>query len=63
MGRKVEMLRCCRCKEEKPVSEFAWRRKAMGQRDTHCRPCRSEYGKEHYRANRQKYIDAEARRK
>jgi len=57
------MLRCCRCKEEKPVSEFAWRRKAMGQRDTHCRPCRSEYGKEHYRANRQKYIDAEARRK
>lgn len=28
-----------------------------------CRPCRSEYGKEHYAANRQHYIDGEARRK
>jgi hypothetical protein len=28
-----------------------------------CAPCRSEYGREHYRANRQRYIDAEAQRK
>lgn len=55
--------RCCRCHQLKPVNEFAWRRKAKAQRDSHCRPCRSEYGKEHYAANRQNYIDAEARRK
>jgi hypothetical protein len=28
-----------------------------------CAPCRSAYGREHYLANRQKYIAAEARRK
>ena len=32
-------------------------------RDNMCAPCRSAYGREHYLANRQKYIDAEARRK
>lgn len=47
----------------KPEEEFAWRRIAKGERDTHCRPCRSEYGKEHYTANKQRYIEAEARRK
>jgi hypothetical protein len=58
-----ERKRCCRCGETKPLADFAWRRKALGEHDTHCRPCRSEYGKEHYARNRQKYIDAEARRK
>ncbi len=51
------MLRGSRCGEHKPVDEFAWRRKRRGQRDSHCRPCRSAYGKEHYAANRQRYID------
>lgn len=55
--------RCSRCRKTKPAKEFAWRRKEKGQRDSHCRPCRSAYGKEHYARNRQKYIDAEARRK
>ena len=52
-----ETLKCCRCKEFKPVAEFAWRRKGRAQRDSHCRPCRSEYGKQHYAKNRQRYID------
>jgi hypothetical protein len=39
------------------VEDFAWRRKAEGQRDTFCRPCRSAYGKEHYAANRTVYIE------
>ena len=30
---------------------------AQGQRDTLCRACRSAYGKQHYVANRQRYID------
>jgi hypothetical protein len=52
-----ERLRCCRCGELKPADEFAWRRKAKHQRDTFCRLCRVAYGKEHYAANRQRYID------
>jgi hypothetical protein len=34
---------------------------ARGQRDTFCRPCRSAYGREHYLANRQRYIDQAAK--
>jgi hypothetical protein len=45
------------------MAEFSWRRIAIGQKDTYCRPCRSAYGKEHYAANRQRYIDLEAKRK
>jgi len=58
-----EGRRCGRCGQVKPIEQFAWRRIKRGQRDNMCRPCRSEYGKEHYAANRQHYIDAEARRK
>jgi hypothetical protein len=52
-----EELTCCRCGIRRPADEFAWRRKVRGQRDTFCRPCRSAYGKEHYKANKQRYID------
>ena len=51
------MIRCCRCRKRKPGSAFAWRRKAKGQRDTYCRPCRAAYKREHYLANKQRYID------
>ena len=54
---------CGRCRCEKPVEEFAWRRKARGQRDNYCRPCRADYKQEHYAANRQRYIDAAGRRR
>ena len=39
------------------MDEFAWRRRRRAQRDTFCRSCRSAYGKEHYAANKQRYID------
>ena len=48
---------CGRCGEIKPADDFSWRRREKGQRDSLCRPCRSQYGKEHYPANRQRYID------
>jgi hypothetical protein len=57
------MGKCSRCKEEKPTEDFAWRRRAKGQRDTYRRPCRSAYHREHYQANKQRYIDAAARRR
>jgi hypothetical protein len=51
-----ELRRCGGCGERKPLADFAWRRKAKGQRDTFCRPCRSAYGRKHYEANKQRYI-------
>ena len=51
------MRACGRCGVKKPLEDFAWRRKARGQRDNMCRPCRSDYGREHYEANRQRYVD------
>jgi hypothetical protein len=55
--------RCARCREWKPLDEFAMRRRRLAERDTYCRPCRSAYGKEHYARNRQRYIDQAAVRK
>jgi hypothetical protein len=49
--------KCYRCGESKPAEAFAWRRRERGQRDTFCRPCRKAYGREHYLANRQRYVD------
>jgi hypothetical protein len=63
MEAEATRRRCYRCGDLKPVEEFAWRRKAKGQRDTFCRPCRAVYGKEHYAANRQRYIDQARRHK
>ena len=57
------MRRCGRCKLEKPVEDFAWRRKEKAQLDNYCRPCRATYKQEHYAANRQRYIDSAGRRK
>jgi len=51
-----EQLKCYRCGEVKPADEFAWRRRRKLQRDSFCRPCRSAYGREHYLANKQRYI-------
>ena len=53
----AQFIKCYRCGQVKGTDQFAWRRKAKGQRDSHCRPCRSAYGKEHYAKNRQRYID------
>jgi hypothetical protein len=48
--------RCGRCSQSKPLDEFAWHRKAKGQRDNYCRPCRAAYKQEHYAAHRERYI-------
>lgn len=55
--------RCGRCGAVKPVEEFAWRRKHRGQRHNYCRPCSAAYHREHYLANRQRYIDQAQDRK
>ncbi len=57
------MQKCYRCAEVKPEDEFAWRNKERNRRDSFCRPCRSAYGREHYLANKQRYIDNAAKLK
>jgi hypothetical protein len=57
------MRRCGRCDTEKPFEEFAWRRRARGQRDNYCRPCRADYHREHYLANKDRYIASARQRK
>ena len=47
----------------KPLDDFAWRRVEKGQRDNYWRPCRANYKKEHYAANKQRYVANAARRK
>ena len=57
------MRRCGRCGETKPKDAFAWRRKARGQLDNYCRPCRAAYKQEHYRSNKQRYVENAAKRR
>jgi hypothetical protein len=54
---------CGRCGRHKAPSEFAWRRKARGQRDNYCRACRADYKREHYAAHRERYLANALRRK
>ena len=55
-------IRCSRCGEHKSADQFAWKHRERGRRNSYCRPCQSEYGREHYLANRQRYIDQAAAR-
>ena len=57
MENREDIRLCYRCGDLKSIAEFAWRRKGRGQRDSFCRPCRSAYGREHYEANRERYIE------
>ena len=57
------MRKCGRCGEEKPLSEFAWRRRELGQRHNYCRPCHAEYRREHYLKHRSRYIGMAQRRR
>jgi hypothetical protein len=57
------MKRCGRCAELKPLEEFAWRRKAKGQRQTYCRACQAAYNHDHYLANKQLYVERAVARK
>ena len=54
---------CGRCNRPKPLSDFAWRRKARGQRDNYCRQCRADYKREHYAKHRERYVANALRRK
>lgn len=47
------------CKKDLPLNSenFSWKDKSKGIFQWHCKPCHKEYRKQHYEANRQRYID------
>jgi len=47
---------CARCHVAKPLSEFPIKSAARQTYRSYCRPCCSEYGKEHYRKNVAAYM-------
>lgn len=50
------MKTCRKCGSLKNESEFAW--KEVGKRlQSYCKDCQKVYRREHYEANKQKYID------
>jgi hypothetical protein len=58
-----EPLRLCIwCNLLKPVSAFAFRSKALGTRQSHCRSCHAAYRRSHYLRNRPEYIAREVDR-
>lgn len=50
----VCMKICGRCKEEKDLSEFAWKSKEKGTRNWACRACQKVLRAEHYQTNKEK---------
>ena len=51
-----ELRRCSRCRVSKPIEDFT-PKGSRGGRDSYCKPCRRAYGREHYVANKQRYIE------
>lgn len=54
---------CYSCKQKKDESEFARNPARKDGLNSNCRKCHSNYRKDHYEKNRQKYIDKAARNK
>jgi hypothetical protein len=57
------LRKCSRCGSTKSIREFTGSSEKGKKIDTYCRPCRAAYNREHYQANRQRYIDQARRRK
>jgi hypothetical protein len=53
----METRRCAICGESKPLDQFNAKVKHADRTiyDAYCRPCRSEYRRQHYQANKKQY--------
>src|SRR5207237_3169727 len=50
------------CHKTKHVEDFAFRNKATGRRQGHCRQCHAAYRRKHYLANKDEYVSREVAR-
>lgn len=51
------MKQCTKCGELKELTEFAFRNKSLGTRQTMCKQCQKDYAKSDYQAKTQYYKD------
>lgn len=52
----LQAMVCWYCGAERPLEAFAWRNKAQGRRQVHCRTCQSAINQRQYQANREKRL-------
>lgn len=53
----MDYQKCTKCNQRKKESEFNWRDQEKTWRHRMCKKCHSQYRKDHYQKNRQKYIN------
>jgi hypothetical protein len=56
-----QVRRCAKCRVFKSLELFA--RKRSNDYQPYCRTCQAEYKKEHYRKNKQRYVEGARRRR
>lgn len=55
---KINIVKkCSKCKKDKPVNEFSFKKKALDIRQPQCKECTRLLIKNHYNKNRQYYLD------
>jgi len=55
--RSIDELRLCiKCHLMKPITDFVFINRALGRRQSWCRPCDAQYKREWYAKNRERHI-------
>jgi hypothetical protein len=52
---------CCKCKIRRLVEEFNFRNRLKGIRHRYCRDCGKKFTQDHYKRNKQQYIERSMR--
>lgn len=52
---------CSKCKLDKPITEFNFKQRAIGQRHSYCRDCGKELTRSHYKRKKRDYLDRNLR--
>ncbi|WP_157643809.1 hypothetical protein [Burkholderia ubonensis] len=52
----MKTITCNGCNQTMPETEFAFKNKAAGLRNTKCKACQRAYAKQHYAAHTQTYV-------
>jgi hypothetical protein len=58
----MNTIQCNECERHLPETDFAFKNKATGLRNTKCKSCQRAYAKAHYAANTEKYVERAGRR-
>ncbi len=56
------MKKCSRCKKEKPIEKFNFKKKSLGIRQKACKVCTRIEVQNHYKKNRQYYLEKSRKR-